>query len=213
MPIYYEDATTRIYKTSCGPYDNNAYLIVCAETSESLIIDAPMEPDEVLEEASGTELQKILITHNHQDHLYGLEQIVGATQAPVLVNAADSENLPISPNIFIEDGDIIEVGKLKLKAIHTPGHTPGSTWFSLGNLLFSGDTLFPGGPGRSKSPEALSEIIDSITTKLFLYPDEVEVLPGHVVTTTLGISKKDYAVFASNQHPADLSGDVTWLES
>ena len=79
--------------------------------------------------------------------------------------------------------------------------------------MFSGDTLFPGGPGRSKSPEALSEIIDSITTKLFLYPDEVEVLPGHGVTTTLGISKKDYAVFASNQHPADLSGDVTWLES
>ena len=100
-----------------------------------------------------------------------------------------------------------------MKAIHTPGHTPGSTCFSLGNLLFSGDTLFPGGPGRSKSPEALSEIIDSITTKLFLYPDEVEVLPGHGVTTTLGISKKDYAVFASNQHPADLSGDVTWLES
>lgn len=213
MPIYYEDESMRIYKTSCGPYDNNSYIILCMETSESLIIDAPMNPDEVLNEVAGTKVQKILITHNHQDHLHGLEQIVGVTQAPVIVNAADTDNLPITPNLFIEDGDIIEVGKVQVRAIHTPGHTPGSTCFSAGNFLFSGDTLFPGGPGRSKSPEALAEIINSITTKLFSYPDQVEVLPGHGVTTTLGISKKDHSVFASKEHPADLSGDVTWLES
>ncbi len=213
MPIYYEDDRMRIYKTSCGPYDNNSYIIRCLETSESLIIDAPMNPDEMLNEVTGSKVQKILITHNHHDHLYGLEQIVDVTQAPVLVNAADIDNFPTAPDIFIEDGDIIEVGKIQVVAIHTPGHTPGSTCFSAGNFLFSGDTLFPGGPGRSKSPEALSEIISSITSKLFSYPDDVEVLPGHGDTTTLGISKKDYSVFASKQHPADLSGDVTWLES
>jgi hydroxyacylglutathione hydrolase len=211
MPIYYENSDMRVYKTSCGPYDNNSYIVLCLNTQESLIIDAPMDPAAVLEEAEGTKVKAIIITHNHKDHLYGLEEMVSVTKAPVGVHSADTANFLSPPDFFIEDGDSIKVGNIEIKAIHTPGHTDGSTCFTVGNYLFSGDTLFPGGPGRSKSPEALASIIKSITDKLFTYPDQIEVLPGHGITTKLGESKRDYKIFVSKEHPNDLSGDVTWL--
>ncbi|MCH7810062.1 MAG: MBL fold metallo-hydrolase, partial [Chloroflexi bacterium] len=80
-------------------------------------------------------------------------------------------------------------------------------------FLFSGDTLFPGGPGRTNSPADLQQSIQSITSVLFALPDETEVLPGHGDGTTIGEAKKEYAVFADKEHPADLCGDVNWAQS
>ena len=212
MPLFY-DKEVRVFKTSCGPYDNNAYLIVCPQTGESIIIDAPTGPGELLEEAKGTQVKAILITHNHQDHLAGLKEMIDATGAPVEAHSEDAAALPVSPNVLVEDGDIITAGTIELKVIHTPGHTPGSVCYLVGKLLFSGDTLFPGGPGRSRSPEALQQIIKSITEKLYPLPDDTFLLPGHGKDATLDISKEEYRVFAEKSHPADLSGDVLWLES
>jgi hydroxyacylglutathione hydrolase len=100
-----------------------------------------------------------------------------------------------------------------VRVIHTPGHTPGSICLLVGGALLTGDTLFPGGPGRTRDPQALAQLIDSITTRLHVLPPETLVLPGHGDTTTIGVSREEYAVFASKSHQADLAGDVLWLES
>ncbi|MDA0988584.1 MAG: MBL fold metallo-hydrolase [Chloroflexi bacterium] len=212
MPLFY-NKEVRVFKTSCGPYDNNAYLIVCPQTAESIIIDAPMWPDELLEEAKGTRVKAILITHNHQDHLAGLKEIVQATGAPVQAHCEDASALPVPPTTLVKDGDTITAGTITLKVVHTPGHTPGSVCYVVGNHLFSGDTLFPGGPGKSNSPQDLQQIIKNITEKLYTLPDDTFLLPGHGQDSTLGVSKEEYRIFAQKSHPADLSGDVLWLES
>ena len=212
MPLF-SDGEVRVYKTSCGPFDNNSYLLVCPQTNESIIIDAPMGPGEVLEEAEGTQVKAILITHNHQDHLAGLQEMTDATGAPVFCHGEDASTLPVPAGSLVNDGDTVTAGTIEVKVIHTPGHTPGSVCYLVGKHLFSGDTLFPGGPGRSRAPENLQEIIKNITEKLYILPDNTDLLPGHGQESTLGVSKEEYSVFAGKSHPADLSGDVLWLES
>lgn len=211
MPLFYEDDAIRIFKTLCGPYGNNAYLIVSTQTAESIIIDAPPEPGEILEEAKSTQVNNILITHGHQDHLEGLKEMTDATGAPVYVHTEDAARLPVPPGLLLNGGDTIMVGAIEVKVVHTPGHTPGSVCFLVGKHLFSGDTLFPGGPGKTGSPEAFQQIIKSITDTLFTLPDDTALLPGHGQDSILGISKEEYRAFAAKSHPADLSGDVLWL--
>ena len=212
MPLF-SDGEVRVYKTTCGPFDNNAYVLVCPQTNESIIIDAPMGPGEALAEAEGTQVKAILITHNHQDHLAGLQEMTEATGAPVLCHADDASTLPVAPSSLVEDGDTVTAGTIEVKVMHTPGHTPGSVCYLVGRHLFSGDTLFPGGPGRTRTPENLQEVISNITGKLYVLPDDTDVLPGHGVETILGASKQEYSVFAGKSHPADLCGDVLWLEN
>jgi glyoxylase-like metal-dependent hydrolase (beta-lactamase superfamily II) len=121
--------------------------------------------------------------------------------------------MSIPPNALINDGDTIMVGTITLKVIHTPGHTPGSVCYLVGTHLFSGDTLFPGGPGRSDSPQDFQQIIKNITKKIYVLPDDTFLLPGHGQDSTLGISKEEYSIFVQKSHTSDLSGDVLWLES
>jgi hydroxyacylglutathione hydrolase len=172
-----------------------------------------MWPQELLEEAKNTFVKAVLITHNHQDHLAGLKEIVDATGAPVHAHGEDSAAMSIPPNALINDGDTIMVGTITLKVIHTPGHTPGSVCYLVGTHLFSGDTLFPGGPGRSDSPQDFQQIIKNITKKIYVLPDDTFLLPGHGQDSTLGISKEEYSIFVQKSHTSDLSGDVLWLES
>jgi glyoxylase-like metal-dependent hydrolase (beta-lactamase superfamily II) len=113
----------------------------------------------------------------------------------------------------LADGDRLAVGGLSLEVIHTPGHTPGSCCFLVGGYLIAGDTLFPGGPGHSNSPEELQENIASITERLYTLPGETFVLPGHGDNTTIERSREEYAVFASRPHAPDLHGDVLWESS
>lgn len=213
MPIYYQDAHVRIHKVLCGDFGNNAYVVVCPQTGESAIIDTPAEPEKVLAEAQGTRVKAIFITHNHSDHLLGLEAVRGATGAPVGIHPADAGPLPSPPELSLQDGGVFSVGKVALRFIHTPGHTPGSTCFLTGNHLFTGDTLFPGGPGRTRTPADLRQTLQSIVQKLLALPEEVVVCPGHGDTATIGQAQKEYQTFASREHPADLCGDVLWLSS
>ena len=213
MAPQFQDDSITIHKIKCGPYDNNAYLLVCPETNQSILIDTPQDPGALIEAAQQTDVQAILITHNHFDHLAGFEEVTSAIGASVGIGGPDAEALSTPPARLLKEGDEITAGTLTLKAVATPGHTPGATCFTIGNHLFSGDTLFPNGPGKSGSPEKLAQLIDSITSSLFVLDDDTNIFPGHGDDGNLGEEKEKYAVYASKEHPADLSGDVEWLKS
>ena len=213
MALHYQDSSIKIQKVKCGPYDNNAYLLVCPETNESIIIDTPAEPGGLIAAARATDVKAILITHNHSDHIEGFAEVTSQIRAPVGIGEADSHALSRPPDFMLEDSQEVAAGTVTLKALSTPGHTPGSTCFVVGGHLFSGDTLFPGGPGRTRAPENLARIISSITGKLLVLGDDVTFYPGHGDDGDLKTAKVEHGVFASKDHPADLCGDVLWLKS
>ena len=191
MNLLYE-REMRVYWTLCGSDGNNAYLIVCPETAESVIVDAPLNPEKIIEQAAGTSVRAILITHRHRDHLEGLSQIVEATGAVVAAHAADADGMPSPPDLLLEDGDTLRAGSLEVKAIHVPGHTPGSTCYLAANHLFTGDSLYAGGPGETQGPEATLQILEGITNKLLVLPEETFVLPGHGQGASIGAARRLY---------------------
>lgn len=213
MAPQYQDDSITIHKIKCGPYDNNAYLLVCPETNQSILIDTPQDPGALIDAAGQTDVQAILITHNHFDHIAGFDEVTSAIGAPVGIGDADADALPTAPAMRFAGGEEIKAGTLSLRAIATPGHTPGSTCFVIGGHLFSGDTLFPNGPGKTRTPENLAQIIGSITSNLFVMDDGTNIFPGHGDDGNLKEERDKYQVFASKEHPADLAGDVEWLKS
>jgi hydroxyacylglutathione hydrolase len=116
------------------------------------------------------------------------------------------------PEILLKDGDTLKLGGLKIDVFFTPGHTPGSLCFKTGKYLFAGDTLFPGGPGHTVTPEDFKQITASINEKIYILPDDTEILPGHGDGTTVKKSKEEYAIYAAKPHGV-LYGDVAWLTS
>ena len=207
----YEEGRLRFVKVGpLGPFDNNAYIIHDRQANEAIIVDAPAEGERVLEALDGARVTQIVVTHRHGDHWASIDALKAATGAPVACHEADREPYAAKVDATVVDGDELAVGELRVRVIHTPGHTPGSVCLLVGNHLISGDTLFPGGPGRTNSPADLQQTIASITSKLFALPDETLVHPGHGADGSIGASKREYTVFASKEHPPDLCGDVTW---
>ena len=213
MSLHYKDEEIIIYKTVCGPYDNNAYLVVNPRSNESVIIDAPANPERLIQIAEQTNVKTILITHNHGDHIQGLTEITTMFDVKVGIGVGDHHTVKSDLKFTINHGDEINIGSLVLMALWTPGHTPGSTCFLVGKHLFSGDTLFPGGPGRSDSPEKLGQLLDSINTKLLVLDTQTIFYPGHGEDGDLQTSVQEYDVFNSKQRPYGLCGDVRWLDS
>jgi glyoxylase-like metal-dependent hydrolase (beta-lactamase superfamily II) len=217
--LHYEDGRLALHVYVSG-FSNNAWLVVSKATNRALIIDTPGEPVGLIAAARETDVVGIVITHRHGDHLEGFQEVARELSGvPVGIGAADAEaveQLGVTPTLDVSDGAGVAVGDLSLRAIHTPGHTPGSTCLYLegaGRRLFSGDTLFPGGPGRTGSPADLRQIVNSIGTRLLTLPEDTCVHPGHGPDTTVGEAKAEYEVFASRPRPEDLSGDVAWLGS
>jgi hydroxyacylglutathione hydrolase len=193
-----------------GPYANNAYVIVDRATKRSIVVDAPSGSERVIDAAKGTQVQMVVVTHRHGDHWANIDLLKEKLAAPVFCHEDDRE--PYKAKVFdtLADNAVLPLGESQVRVIHTPGHTPGSICLLVDGVLISGDTLFPGGPGRSDTPEALREMIGSITSRLLTLPDGTAVYPGHGDSTTVGEAKREYAVFASRPHRADLCGDVTW---
>ena len=207
----YEEGRLRLVKLGpLGPFANNAYVIQDRELGDALIVDAPQDGQQALAAVQDGQVTQIVVTHRHPDHWVSIEALKSATGASVACHAADREPYAAHVDRAIADGDELEVGELRVRVIHTPGHTPGSVCLLVGSHLISGDTLFPGGPGRTTRPDDLQEEIASITSRLLVLPDETRVHPGHGVDGNIGQSKQEYAVFASREHAADLCGDVTW---
>ena len=213
MADTFNDENISIEKLQLGPWGTNTYIVVCKHTCESLVVDAPGEPDKVISRLKSTSPRFILLTHDHMDHIGALDELRSNLNVPLVAHAADSSKLSSPPEMLMNDGDTITLGDLELSVIHTPGHTPGGLCFLTGRYLLSGDTVFNDGPGRTSSPGGLKQIIESITTKIFTLPDDTQVFPGHGDSTVLKDEKDRYAVFASKSHEPGLCGDIVWSKS
>lgn len=202
-----------IERLELGPFGTNAYVMTCRGTMESVVVDAPADASTISERLKGTNPRYILLTHGHMDHLGALAELRSRLKVPLAAHAADSQRLSSPPEILLNDGDTVSFGNIKLQVLHTPGHTPGSLCFRAGRYLISGDTVFPGGPGKTGSPDNLRQIIESITERILVLPDDTEIHPGHGDSTTVKQAKEEFAVFSSRPHDPNLCGDVLWLTS
>ena len=175
---------------SVGSMDNNVYILVDPSTKESVLFDAPTEAQKILDALEGTHLRYILMTHADGDHVQALAEVKEKTGAPIGAHEDTSWNMPIEPDFQINDGDEITFGNVTLRAMYTPGHSPGSMCFLTDHILIAGDTLFPGGPGNTRNGHGnFEQIIESIRSKLFVLPDNTKVYPGHGTSTTIGAEK------------------------
>ena len=213
MTIVAEDDAIRIERLELGPFGTNAYIVTCRETRDSALIDAPAEANILIDKLKDTTPKYILLTHNHMDHIGALAKLRADLKVTLAAHASDTGNLTPAPEILLNDGDMIRLGRLKLTVLHTPGHTSGSLCFRVGRYLISGDTIFPGGPGRTNSPHDFRQIIKSITEKIFILPDDIQIYPGHGNSTVLKKEKEEFAIFASRSHDSRMCGDVLWLST
>jgi glyoxylase-like metal-dependent hydrolase (beta-lactamase superfamily II) len=214
MDIIADNAEFKIERLELSSFATNTYIVICARSGESALIDAPTGALKIVKELKGTRLKWMPLTHNHIDHIGGLPAIRKRVVAPLAVHPADNQPwLPFPPERLLKDGDVLKVGNIRIDAIYTPGHTPGSMSYRIGKYLLAGDTLFPGGPGRTIDPQSFRQIVRSITEKILPLPDDTEVYPGHGGPTTLKKAREEYAVFASRPHDVHLCGDVVWTTS
>lgn len=185
-----------IAKVSVGPMDNNAYLLRCRVTGEQLLVDAANEADRLLDLIGADGLGTVVTTHRHLDHWVALEEVLAATGARALAHAADAEGLPVPPET-VADGDTVRVGACPLEVIHLDGHTPGSIALlyrddSPGGTahLLTGDSLFPGGPGKTTAPAHFTSLMTDLEKKIFgRLPDDTWFYPGHGRDSTLGAER------------------------
>lgn len=188
-----------ITKVQVGPMNNNAYLLRCKLTGQRALIDAADDGNTLLALIGDEGLAKVITTHQHGDHWQALEQVVAATGAETIAGAADADGLPLAVDTPVNDGARIQVGSCELEVIHLVGHTPGSIALLYddpdGNAhLFTGDSLFPGGVGKTWAPEDFASLIDDVEHKLFdRLPDDTWVYPGHGNDTTLGTERPHLA--------------------
>ncbi len=193
-----------------GPIDANNYLLVDEETNEAVLIDCSSAEESYINEIkqSGVNLKYILLTHGHFDHVLGVDKFKKVFGTDVYVSKEDLSQVKLVPdmmqmfagmvpvnisdiNNFVADGDEFFIGKTKIKAIATPGHTQGGICYFTDNSLFSGDTLFQGSVGRCDLLDGdFKQITESIKNKLFGLPDDVVVYPGHGPKTSIGYEKK-----------------------
>ncbi|MGC2652065.1 MAG: MBL fold metallo-hydrolase [Mycobacterium sp.] len=188
-----------IVKVSVGPMDNNAYLVTCSRTGETLLIDAANDADVLigLVRQHAPKVSLIVTSHQHFDHWQALEALAAATGAPTAAHEIDAKPLPVKPDRLLSHGDTVQVGELTFDVIHLRGHTPGSIALALdgpgagdATQLFTGDCLFPGGVGKTWQPGDFTQLLADVTSRVFdVYADSTVVYPGHGDDTTLGAER------------------------
>ena len=185
-----------ITKVAVGPFDNNSYLLRCPETGQVLLVDAAAEPRTLLGLLGRDPLVRVMTTHRHPDHVGALREVVAATRARTAAHDWDADALPVPVDERLHEGDEVAVGTARLRVIHLEGHTRGGAallYDADGELadsphLFTGDSLFPGGPGNTQGdPARFTRLMDDLERKVFgPLPDATWIYPGHGNDTTLG---------------------------
>lgn len=192
MALHWSDSRVEVHKIVVGPYDNNVFIVRCRETGDAVLIDAANEHEILLDLCQTLGVRRVLETHGHHDHIQAIPALREAGYH-VAVTQLDAPMLgDMGYDAFLDHDHVIEIGHLRLRSIHNPGHTPGSISFHVEGtpLLFTGDTLFPGGPGATTFPGGdFAAIIDSIDNLLFVFPEDTLVLPGHGLDTTIGTER------------------------
>lgn len=194
------DSALRIRVRRVGPWDNAAYVVACPETGAAVLIDAANEPDRLIEAVGDLELVAILETHGHQDHWQALAPVQAYFPgAWTGAHPADLEMFPApGPGRPLEHDQVVEFGNRQLRVMSTPGHTPGSICFYHPGFVFTGDTLFPGGPGATRPPLGdFATILRSIRSELLPLPGSTVVFPGHGGPTTMGTETPQFQDWAA----------------
>ncbi|MEW5868180.1 MAG: MBL fold metallo-hydrolase [Chloroflexota bacterium] len=201
----------KLITQTVGPWPMNAYIVVCEESGASAIVDPGADAEQILAAATGSQVQAILVTHGHGDHVGALEQVKAVTGAPVYLHPADAEKFELAYDLPLQNGLCIPVGNLQLRAIHTPGHTPGITCFDLGDgRVLVGDAVFVGGPGKTWSADEFAVQMRTMQEIVFAWPDETRFFPGHGLAGRIGDERPAFEAFVRRGWPADLFGDVAW---
>jgi glyoxylase-like metal-dependent hydrolase (beta-lactamase superfamily II) len=191
-----------VTKIAVGPMDNNAYLLRDASTGQAILIDAANEAVRLIELIGDTPVGTIVTTHRHADHWQALADVQKHTGAEVVAHPADADGLPVPVSRAVQHGEVLAFGDATVSFIHLRGHTPGSiaVVYDAGGRLsgaphvFTGDSLFPGGPGKTNSPEDFDSLLTDVTERLFgPLPDGTWVYPGHGKDTTLGTERPHLA--------------------
>ena len=184
-----------VTKVSVGPMDNNAYLLECRSTGELTLIDAANDAATLLTLVGSRPLARVITTHRHRDHWVALQEVVSATGCRTAAGAEDVAGIPVATDEPLDDGDIVRVGDASFEVIHLVGHTPGSVALLYEDLtghphLFTGDSLFPGGVGKTAGPAEFSRLLDDVSSKIFdRLPDDTWFYPGHGKDSTLGAER------------------------
>jgi glyoxylase-like metal-dependent hydrolase (beta-lactamase superfamily II) len=207
------DDRIRIEKLELGPFGTNAYFLICPHTDASILVDAPGDADRIVAQLEGTDPKYILMTHNHMDHTGALVEVKSALNVPIAAHRDDAGGLPLSPDLLLTEGELITCGNIQLEVLHTPGHTPGSLCFRTQKYLIAGDTLFPGGPGKTGSPDDFKRIMESLSRKIFVLTGDTRFYPGHGDSAILKQEKPSFEAFSAKPHDPNLCGDVLWLSS
>jgi glyoxylase-like metal-dependent hydrolase (beta-lactamase superfamily II) len=199
-----ELAEATIRKASVSAQDNNSYLITCRRSGEQLLIDAADNParlSALIAESSPDDvrLHTVATTHRHWDHHRALADIVKETGARAVAGRDDADHLPVPIDVRLTHGDRLQVGELSLDVVHLRGHTPGSVTLVLtgsdGSVhAFTGDSLFPGGPGRTTTPADFTSLMDDLEERIFgPLPDSTWIYPGHGKDSTIGAERPHLA--------------------
>ena len=187
-----------VNKLAVGPYDNNTYLLRCRRTGAQVLIDAADEAQRIRDLIGPDGLSYVVTTHRHPDHWQALAEIVNLAAPLTYAHRLDAPELPVDVDVIVDHGNMISAGGMDLEVIHLRGHTPGSIALLYNDPegpphLFTGDSLFPGGIGKT-TDETFGQLMDDVEERIFdKLPDETWVYPGHGNDTTLGAERPHLA--------------------
>ena len=203
-----DESVLRLQVLTLGEWETNCYVL--ADGGECIVVDPAAEAERILAAVEGVTVRAILLTHGHLDHVQALDEVRSAAGVPLGLHPADADEFGIEGDLDLDDGHALAVGGAEVRVVHTPGHTPGSICFRFDRRALVGDTLFPGGPGHSRSPEALAQILASLRDKVFVWPDDTHFYPGHGEGSTIGDVRPAFEAFLARPRSPELCGDVEW---